>query len=93
MGGIEIRRRNGLDGPEGEGSPEAAIQLNAAQGGDEGPDGEYPREGARHGDGELLDILIQHFYTNSFVNKFFEKDFDFKIKFFLRMPLSNQPRA
>ena len=61
MGGIEIRRRNGLDGPEGEGSPEAAIQLNAAEGGDKSPDREDPREGTRHGDGELLDTIIQQF--------------------------------
>ena len=61
LGGIEILSRNALHGPEGERSPEPAIELNAAQGGDEGPDGEYPREGARHGDGELLDTLIQQF--------------------------------
>ena len=73
MGGIEIRRRNGLDGPEGEGSPEAAIQLNAAQGGDEGPDGEDAREGTRDGDGELLDILIQQFIITVLKNNFFKK--------------------
>ena len=61
MGGIEIRRRNGLDGPEGEGSPEAAIQLNASQSGDEGPDGENARESPGDGDGELLNTLIQQF--------------------------------
>ena len=77
MGGIEIRRRNGLDGPEGEGSPEAAIQLNAAQGGDEGPDGEDAREGSRHGDGELLDILIQQFIITVLKNNFFKKDHNY----------------
>ena len=38
-----------------------AIQLDAAEGGDEGPDGEDAREGPRHGDGKLLDTLIQQF--------------------------------
>ena len=90
---IEILSRNALHGPEGERSTEPAIELDAAQGGDEGPDGEDAREGSRHGDGELLDILIQQFIITVFVKIIFLKRSQHKIKFFLRKPLSSLPRA
>ena len=52
---------------------EAPIELNAAQAGHERPDGEDAREGSRHGDGELLDILIQQFIITVLKNNYFEK--------------------
>ena len=70
---IQILSRNALHGPEGEGSPETAIQLDAPERGHEGPDGEDPRESSRHGDGELLDILIQQFIITVLKNNFFKK--------------------
>ena len=52
---------------------EAPIELDAAQAGHERPDGEDAREGSRHGDGELLDILIQQFIITVLKNNYFEK--------------------
>ena len=52
---------------------EAPIELDAAQAGHERPDGEDARESARHGDGELLDILIQNFIITVLKNNFFKK--------------------
>ena len=52
---------------------EAPIELNAAQAGHERPDGKDASEGSRHGDGELLDILIQQFKITVFVKIIFLK--------------------
>ena len=70
---VEILSRNALHGPEGERSTEPAIELQTSEGGDERPDGENSREGARHGDGELLNTLIQQFIQTVFVKIIFLK--------------------
>ena len=62
---------------EGQGPTEAPVQLDAAQGGDEGPDGEDARESPGDGDGELLDILIQQFIITVLKNNFFKKDHNY----------------
>ena len=58
---------------EGQGPTEAPVQLDAAQGGDEGPDGEDARESPGDGDGELLNTLIQQFIQTVFVKIIFLK--------------------
>ena len=79
---------------EGQGPPKTTVELQTSESGDERPDGKNSREGARHGDGELLDTLIQQFIQTVFVKIFFlKKNLEFKIKFFLRKPLSSLPRA